>query len=190
MITDQPHSERDHFVGIDNLAAGRTAGVLMGRFVGPRAGKIVVAVNSMQARDMVDRRMGFDEVLAERFPGLVALPTIEGRDNHEVVARVTAQCLDNHDGVVGIYCAGAGLRGITEVVRARAGGEVGHHRPRPHPAFARDAHLGGGRRHHQSERRAYRPQRGAGAQGAMRWSGGHRQPGAHPHRDRIEGKSA
>ncbi|GHF54998.1 LacI family DNA-binding transcriptional regulator [Seohaeicola zhoushanensis] len=119
MITDQPHSERDHFVGIDNLAAGRTAGVLMGRFVGPRAGKIVVAVNSMQARDMVDRRMGFDEVLAERFPGLVALPTIEGRDNHEVVARVTAQCLDNHDGVVGIYCAGAGLRGITEVVRAR-----------------------------------------------------------------------
>ena len=119
MITDQPQSERDHFVGIDNLAAGRTAGVLMGRFAGPGPGKIVVAVNTMQARDMVDRRMGFDEVIATRFPGLATLPTIEGWDNHQMVARVTAQCLDNHTGVVGIYCAGAGLRGITEVVRAR-----------------------------------------------------------------------
>ncbi|MCB1340222.1 MAG: LacI family DNA-binding transcriptional regulator [Pseudooceanicola sp.] len=123
IITDQPQSERDHFVGIDNLAAGRTAGVLMGRFSAAGPGKIIVVVNTMQARDMVDRRMGFDEVLAERFPQLVALPTVEGWDNHEIVARVTAQCLDSHQGVTGIYCAGAGLRGVTEVVRNRGLGE-------------------------------------------------------------------
>jgi LacI family transcriptional regulator len=30
LVSDQPNAERDHFVGIDNVAAGRTAGVLMG----------------------------------------------------------------------------------------------------------------------------------------------------------------
>lgn len=119
LITDQPNSERDHFIGIDNMAAGRTAAVLMGRFAGPRRGSVAVVVNSMQARDMVERRIGFDQVLAEQFPGLTALPTVEGRDDHEVTARVIAQCLDSHADVVGIYCAGAGLRGVSQVVAER-----------------------------------------------------------------------
>jgi len=119
LITDQPNSDRDHFVGIDNTAAGRTAAVLMGRFAGERRGRIAVVVNTMQARDMVERRIGFDQVMSCRFPNLIALPTVEGRDNHEVTARVTAHCLDNNPGVTGIYCAGAGMRGVTQVVRER-----------------------------------------------------------------------
>lgn len=116
LITDQPNSERDHFVGIDNTAAGRTAAVLMGRFVGPRRGKIAVVVNTMQARDMVERRIGFDEILAERFPGLDALPTVEGRDDHELTAKVTAKCIESHEDIVGIYCVGAGMRGVTQTL--------------------------------------------------------------------------
>ena len=119
LITDQPNSERDHFVGIDNLAAGRTAAVLMGRFVGPRKGNIAVVVNTMQARDMVERRIGFDQVMAQRFPDLNALPTVEGRDDHTLTARVVAKCLDNNDDVVGIYCVGAGMRGVSQVVHER-----------------------------------------------------------------------
>ncbi|MFK7754469.1 MAG: LacI family DNA-binding transcriptional regulator [Sedimentitalea sp.] len=119
MITDQPNSERDHFVGIDNTAAGRTAAVLMGRFIDAPAGKIAVVVNTMLARDMVERRIGFDQVMAERFAGLEPLPTVEGRDDHELTAQVTAQCLDRNSDVVGIYCVGAGLRGVTQVLRER-----------------------------------------------------------------------
>lgn len=119
LVTDQPHSERDHFVGIDNLAAGRTAGVLMGRFLGDRAGKIAVIVNTTQSRDMVDRRAGFDEVLHELFPGLVTLPSLEGRDDRDRVATVLDACIELQGPLVGIYCAGAGTRGVTQVVQER-----------------------------------------------------------------------
>src|SRR5688572_16258960 len=38
LVSDIPGSRRSHFVGIDNVPAGRTAASLLGRFVGPRAG--------------------------------------------------------------------------------------------------------------------------------------------------------
>jgi LacI family transcriptional regulator len=130
LITDQTNSERDHFVGIDNTAAGRTAGVLMGRFVGDRPGRIAVVVNTMQARDMVQRRIGFDQVMAERFPNLKVLPSVEGRDDHELTARVTSHCIELNENIVGIYCVGAGLRGVTQVLREKGLGQklvvVGH----------------------------------------------------------------
>ena len=119
LVTDQPNSERDHFVGIDNVAAGRTAGVLMGRFVGQRPGKIAVVVNTMQARDMVERRLGFDAVMADAFPHLQTLPSLEGRDDHALTARVTANCVAENSGIVGIYSMGAGTRRVTQVVAER-----------------------------------------------------------------------
>ena len=119
LVTDQPNSERDHFIGIDNMAAGRTAGVLMGRFLGERAGRVAVIVNSTQSRDMVDRRAGFDEVMASRFPHIEALPSLEGRDDRERVATVLEACIDRQGPLIGIYCAGAGTRGVTRMVKER-----------------------------------------------------------------------
>ena len=40
LVSDVPGSRRHHYVGIDNVAAGRTAATLIGRFVRPRSGKI------------------------------------------------------------------------------------------------------------------------------------------------------
>jgi LacI family transcriptional regulator len=117
LITDQPQAPRDHFVGIDNRAAGRTAAVLLGRFVGHRPGKVAVVVSSMLARDMVDRRLGFDEVLAERFPLLQALPSLEGHDERDLTAQIMAASLAAHDDVVAVYVAGAGTRGVNQALR-------------------------------------------------------------------------
>jgi LacI family transcriptional regulator len=116
LVTDQPNSQRNHFVGINNVAAGQTAAVLMGRFVGPRSGKIVMVVNTMQARDMVQRRIGFDEVIAREFPNLTTLASVEGWDDHALTAQVTANCLRANEQIVGLYCAGAGLRGVTQAL--------------------------------------------------------------------------
>lgn len=122
-VTDQPNSERDHFVGIDNIAAGCTAGMLMGRFAGGRQGKIVVVVNTMQSRDMVERRIGFDEVIAEHFPNLETLPSVEGRDDHAQTAKVTALSIAANDNIVGVYCVGAGMRGVTQVLEEQGLGD-------------------------------------------------------------------
>lgn len=118
LVSDQPHAARDHFVGIDNLAAGRTAGVLMGRFLGGRPGKVAVVVSSILARDMVDRRLGFDAVLAERFPELEPLASIEGHDDAEQTARVLKACLAENGPVAGVYVAAAGTRGVTATLEA------------------------------------------------------------------------
>lgn len=130
LVTDQPNAERDHFVGIDNIAAGRTAGLLMGRFIGGAKGKIIVVVNTTRARDMVQRRLGFDAVLREQFPDLQALPSLEGHDELERTAGVLRRALDSHQDVVGIYCAGAGTRGVTTVMAQRDPGKrlvvIGH----------------------------------------------------------------
>lgn len=118
LITDQPQAPRDHFVGIDNEAAGRTAAVLLGRFVGKSAGKVAVVVSSMLARDMVDRRLGFDRLMAERFPHLQVLPSLEGHDDRDLTAQILRASLQSHDGVVAVYVAGAGTRGVTETIAA------------------------------------------------------------------------
>jgi LacI family transcriptional regulator len=125
LITDQPQAPRDHFVGIDNKAAGRTAGVLLGRFLGPQAGKVAVVVSSMLARDMVDRRLGFDEILAERFPNLQPLPSLEGHDDRDLTCQITLACLAAHGNVKAVYVAGAGTRGVTEALtKAGLAGKV------------------------------------------------------------------
>lgn len=119
LVSDLPNSVRDHFVGIDNRAAGRTAGMLMGRFLGAREGRVAVLVNTTQARDMLERRAGFDEVMARDFPHLDPLPSLEGRDDHTLAAEYVAACIDNNGPIVGIYSAGAGTRGVTKVLRER-----------------------------------------------------------------------
>ncbi len=77
LVSDLPSTERDHFVGIDSRAAGRTAGVLMGRFLGPGRAQVMVLAQSMLLRDAIERRHGFDEVLQAEFPQVEALPTLE-----------------------------------------------------------------------------------------------------------------
>ncbi len=118
MISDLPSSARDHFVGIDNVAAGRTAGALMGRFLGNKPGKILVVSGSLVSRDSLERRFGFDSILADRFPLMEVLPTIESRgDNHRLIT-VVRQVLSSHRGIVGLYSIGNGNAAILDVLRA------------------------------------------------------------------------
>ncbi|MDD9978740.1 MAG: LacI family DNA-binding transcriptional regulator [Boseongicola sp.] len=116
LVSDQPNSVRDHFVGIDNTSAGRTAGMLMGRFLGDRSGKVIVAVSSKQSRDMLERRIGFDEILRKHFPKIQALPSIEGREDPAHTEQVLRRSLDAYPDVVGVYSAGASVVGVAAAV--------------------------------------------------------------------------
>ena len=118
MISDLPSSARDHFIGVDNVAAGRTAGALMGRFLGTKPGKVLVVSGSLASRDSIERRFGFDSILAERFPTVLVLPTIESRnDNHRLIS-IVRQILASHRDIIGIYALGSGNAAILDVLRA------------------------------------------------------------------------
>lgn len=100
------------FVGIDNRAAGRTAGRLMARFIGGR-GKVAVITGSHKARDHVDRRAGFDAVLAD-FPQVEVVETLEGQDDPEQIARALPDVLARHPETSGLYSAAGGNQGVVE----------------------------------------------------------------------------
>ena len=70
LVSDVPGSRRHHYVGIDNVAAGRTAGSLIGRFVGARAGKVGVIAGSQSLRDHAERIFGFNQVMSLEYPQL------------------------------------------------------------------------------------------------------------------------
>lgn len=139
LVSDLPNTERDHFVGINNLAAGRTAGVLMGRFLCGRSAQVLVLAGSMQARDSIERRLGFDQVMAERFPTVEVLPSLEGHDDGATIRRAVATALESHRRIAGVYSLGSGNRALTETLAARGGGEdlvVIAHELTPHTAEA------------------------------------------------------
>ena len=118
IVSDLPSTERTHFIGIDGVAAGRTAAVLIGRFATERRGSVAVVANSLQSRETLERRLGFDEVMVRRFPHLHALPTMEVRDGTRTM-RDTLRAVLRRD-VTGLYCLGSGHRALLEVLRDRA----------------------------------------------------------------------
>ncbi|ETX14289.1 LacI family transcriptional regulator [Roseivivax halodurans JCM 10272] len=120
LVSDLPSSERQHFVGIDNVQAGRTAASLLGRFCRWRRGKMAIVAGSMLVRDHVERRLGFEQVLRAEFPDQSISAVIEGLDDQDIVEERLARALAEDPGIVGVYSLGAGNRGISRAVSVLA----------------------------------------------------------------------
>jgi LacI family transcriptional regulator len=120
LVSDVPSSRRHHYVGIDNIAAGRTAGALVGRLVGTRSGaspgKVAIVAGSQGLRDHAERIFGFNQVMASEFSGLSVLPVLEGRDEDERSAQLLARLLGKHPDIVGLYNVGAGTQGVAKAL--------------------------------------------------------------------------
>jgi LacI family transcriptional regulator len=116
LVSDLPNTGCDHFIGIDNRAAGRTAGVLMGRFLGGGPGQVLVLGPSLLARDMVERRRGFDEVMLRDFPGVEVLQSLETHGSGRALRQVVAEMMANAPAVRGIYAMGDGHRALTQTL--------------------------------------------------------------------------
>lgn len=119
LVSDLPGSRRIHYAGIDNLAAGRTAASLLGRFMGG-AGSVGVIVGSLNARDHRERLAGFEQVIEHTYPEIRILPLIEGRDDPARVQRLAERLLAEHAELSGLYSLGAGNRGLVKALRAHS----------------------------------------------------------------------
>jgi LacI family transcriptional regulator len=119
------------YVGIDNRAAGRLAGHLLGRFMrGEGAGEVALFAGSLSYRGHEEREMGFRGLLAEEFPHLRIVELREIRDDLELSYRESKDLLASRPGIGGIYNIGAGNRGIAQALeeagRAREVVFIGH----------------------------------------------------------------
>lgn len=92
----------ENWVGINNHAAGATAGTLLGRFT-KTDGSVLVISESMQARNSLERRLGFDDELRVHFPNLIALPSLETYGEAARAAEIIPAIFKRNDTLAGIY---------------------------------------------------------------------------------------
>lgn len=116
-ISNLPNSHCDSFVGIDNKAAGKTAGKLLARFLQPATGKIIVIAETMQSRDSIERRLGFDSVINSEFKELSVLPTLETYNDPIRTKEVVNNALNSHSDIKGIYILSSEARIIMNAIK-------------------------------------------------------------------------
>ena len=119
LISDLSNSARTAFVGMDNRAAGRTAGLLLGRFLGTPArpgNKVAMFAGSLSYRGHEEREMGFRHILAESFPTLEVIGLREGQDDPELNHSLAKALLAQHPDLVGIYNVGGASEGIARAL--------------------------------------------------------------------------
>jgi LacI family transcriptional regulator len=130
VVSDIANSRRLGYVGIDNRAAGRTAGYLLGRLSGGRRGKVAMIAGSLSYRGHEEREMGFRHILAEEFPELEIVGLREGRDDFNANLVQARELLEQVPDLLGIYNIGGGSRGVGQALietgRAREILFVGH----------------------------------------------------------------
>jgi LacI family transcriptional regulator len=116
LVSDIPTVDRFDYIGIDNRAAGRLAGFLMGRFLGVARAEVGLLAGTLQYRGHQEREMGFRHVLAEEFPNLSVVAIREDQDDAEHAYRETGALLRDYPTLKGVYNAGAGNRGLARAL--------------------------------------------------------------------------
>ena len=113
LVSDILHVPRLSYVGIDNRAAGRLAGYLLGRLIrteGKR--KVALFAGSLSYRGHEEREMGFRHVIMEEFPDLEVVEFREIRDDRQRAYEEVSSLLKRHPDLSAIYNIGAGNAGI------------------------------------------------------------------------------
>ncbi len=117
LISDLSSSRRAGYVGLDNRAAGRSAGLLLGRFLAGRSGKVAIIAGSLSYRGHEEREMGFLHILEEKFANLQVVGLREGQDDAAINERQTRMLLEQHADLVGIYNIGGASDGVAAALK-------------------------------------------------------------------------
>lgn len=107
------------YVGVDNRAAGRLAGLLIGRILRPvNGGKIALFAGSMAYRGHEEREMGFRTILAEEFEDLEIAVLAEVNEDRDLAYEETLRILAREE-IAAIYSIGGGNEGIARALSER-----------------------------------------------------------------------
>lgn len=114
LVSDIDAEWRDHYIGIDNLVAGRTAGRMMGLAHGRQPGLVLPIIGARTAHDHIERLAGFESVMQEFFADVELLPPAQSSDNAENIIAALAATQSAHQRLSGIYNIGAGNEGLLQ----------------------------------------------------------------------------
>lgn len=125
-IVSRVGDEGSPFVGIDNYAAGRTAGFYLTGLLAARAGTILALCHSAVYDVHKERIRGFSDFLRERGKAEhVFAAVLFGRDDTLQTADLLEQALRREPDIIGLYNAGGAADGVAAVLnRAGRSGKI------------------------------------------------------------------
>lgn len=118
LATDIHGAGRHAYVGPNNRKAGRVAGDMMGRLLGPKGGDIVVISGMLSMIGHEEREMGFRAVFRERYPNCRVIGVLESQERGERAGDLVFSALKTNSKIRGIYNASAGAQAVVDALRA------------------------------------------------------------------------
>ena len=118
LASDLPDTGRLAYVGIDNRCAGRTAGELMGRFIGRDGGPVIVIAGLRTYLGHEEREGAFRSVMRRKFPACEVVATVESREDEKSTERLTRDAFRKYPDLRGIYNLSVGDEGIARALKA------------------------------------------------------------------------
>lgn len=149
LFTDVAGSMRQAFIGADNRAAGRTAGLLLGRMARqPQRTQLLLASQTTRMSGEIERRIGFVQVVEERFADLSVVRLADIPSDDEGACKALSAYLENGvdpSRLSGVYCVGLASGGLAQALkRAGLGSSVpliAHHLTAAHQTMLIDGSL-------------------------------------------------
>lgn len=117
LATDLSECGRVAYVGPDDRQAGRVAGDLMGLFLGPTGGRVVVVAGSRDITGHREREAGFRAIMIEHHPECSLAAVLETGENQEEAGRVVEIAFRDDPGLRGIYHLSAGAMPIVSTLQ-------------------------------------------------------------------------
>jgi LacI family transcriptional regulator len=123
-INDLPESGRLAYFGPDHERSGRVAGELMGRFLGPQGGDILLIRGFDSMLNQSERARGFRAVMAERFAQCRVVASRESRDIPDRPGEIVLDETKRHPSIRGVYNMSSGSRSVAAARRRLGRGLV------------------------------------------------------------------
>ncbi|CAM3420147.1 transcriptional regulator [Rouxiella silvae] len=115
IVTDLPDAARLCHVGINQLQAGRTAGLMMSKMLN-QPGEVIMVSGSFDYRAHRQRIEGFHDVMQQRAAHIILREVLLGLDDRAIIGSLLEQSLQRSKNVVGIYNTGLGNSEIGKVL--------------------------------------------------------------------------
>jgi len=118
LATDVRDCGRHAYVGPDDRRAGRVAGDLMGRFLAPAGGDVVMIAGLLSLIGNEEREMGFRSVLRERYPECRVAVVLESQERAERAGELVRDALNANPDIRGVYSVSAGAPVVVDALKA------------------------------------------------------------------------
>ncbi len=117
VASDLPGTGRIDYVGSNAIQEGRTAGALMGRFLGDAGGDVVVIVGLHQLLEHDQRAVGFRDIVGQNYPSCRVVETFQSYEQENIRKDFRA-LLRRHPGLRGVYNMSVGNPVLAEELKA------------------------------------------------------------------------